>query len=428
MPDDTTLPERDVIVVGGGFGGLRAARDLADGGLSVVVLEARDRVGGRGLTSLLGGRLVELGGSWFTPHHHEVRSELARYQQPVRDFPTSLHTRWRTAGVLRYGLPVPWQDLGALERALVRVAEDAATLSSGAGGRAALSAAEYIASLAPPTAVRDFLTGWWQLMGGAPPERGAVADALAAIASHGGMTGLVTCLAHGPERGWSRLAEALAASPGVEVETGVEVGDVTSDATGATCRSRDRRVWRAAALIVAVPVNCLPTLRFSPALPDRIREAAGANAGAAVKVVLLARGVRPHGIAVGVGEGLHWWYIDDDLDGVVRITGFGWQDPAFDPSRRGDVERALAAFFPEARLVDYACHDWLGDPASRGTWLTAPAGRLDLVDPHRFRPFGRVAFAGSDVAEEEAGWFEGALRSGAAAAAHVTRLLASTPA
>jgi monoamine oxidase len=73
--------------------------------------------------------------------------------------------------------------------------------------------------------------------------------------------------------------------------------------------------------------------------------------------------------------------------------------------------------------VDWATHDWIGDPASRGTWLTAPAGHPELVDPERFRPFGRIAFAGSDVAHEQAGWFEGALRSGAAAAGHVDGLL-----
>ena len=45
-----------------------------------------------------------------------------------------------------------------------------------------------------------------------------------------------------------------------------------------------------------------------------------------------------------------------------------------------------------------------------------------LVDPERFDPVGRIAFAGSDLARKHAGWFEGALISGAAAAAHVRRL------
>lgn len=413
----------DVIVIGAGLAGLRAARDLAEVGRSVVVLEARERVGGRAYSARLEGRLVELGGSWFTPEHELVRAELERYGQPIRDYPQSLHLRWRTAGVLRHGLPVPWDELAVLERVLWAVARDAFVTGDEAERIWALSAADYIESLAPTPAVRDFLSGWWQLMGGAPPERGAVADALASIAGHGGLTGLVTCLAHGPANGWSSLAEMLARAPGVIVETGATVTSVARSDDGVTLQTRAGAALSARALVVAVPINCLPDIAFEPPLPERVSEAAGANAGAALKVVLLARDVAPHGIAVGAGHGLHWWYADDEVDGLVRLSGFGWETPEFDPSSRADVARALAAFFPEAELVAHLSHDWIADTASRGTWLTSRPGRLDLVDPVRFRPHGAIAFAGSDVAAEHAGWFEGALTTGAAAARHLAAFL-----
>jgi monoamine oxidase len=71
--------EHDVIVVGGGFAGLTAARELRAAGRRVLLLEGRDRLGGRTHTSDFAGAEVELGGAyvhWFQPH---VFAELTRY-------------------------------------------------------------------------------------------------------------------------------------------------------------------------------------------------------------------------------------------------------------------------------------------------------------------------------------------------------------
>ena len=68
----------DVVVVGGGLAGLTAARDLDGGGLSVIVVEAQDRVGGRVLNhTLSNGSIVELGGQWVGPTQDRVLSLAA---------------------------------------------------------------------------------------------------------------------------------------------------------------------------------------------------------------------------------------------------------------------------------------------------------------------------------------------------------------
>ncbi len=67
----------DVIVVGAGLSGLAAARRLVQRGAATVVLEARDRVGGRTLTADLAGHAVDLGGQFIGPGQDRIRA-LAR--------------------------------------------------------------------------------------------------------------------------------------------------------------------------------------------------------------------------------------------------------------------------------------------------------------------------------------------------------------
>jgi monoamine oxidase len=391
----------------------------------VTLLEARDRVGGRGLTVRLGSGIAELGGSWFTAGHHEVRAELARYGQPVRDYAPVAHARWRTGGELRRGLPVPWDELGALERILGRVAAESEAYAAGDASVAPGSGLAYIDGLDPPPATRDFLIGWWQLMAGAPPETAAAGELLGSIAAHGGPSGLITCLAHGPADGWSALAEALAGTTGVAVRLTTAVAAVSEQEGTVTVETAAGERLHGRAAVVAVPVNCLPQIAFAPPLPGAAAEASGANAGCAVKLVLLARGVEPRGLAVGHDPALplRWWYADEPCDGATRLVAFGWRD-GFDPNDPAQVPAALRGYFPEAELVEVAWHDWNADPYARGTWLTVPADRPHLFDdPAAFDLPGRVVLAGSDVAREEAGWFEGALRSGAAAAERVAAVL-----
>jgi monoamine oxidase len=410
----------DTVVVGAGFAGLRAARDLAEAGRSVLVLEARPRLGGRAWTRPFAGTgpPVEIGGSWFAHGHAKVRAELTRYGLATRSYGAPSCVRWRTGGELRDGLPVPFEELGALDAALVAIAADAASLEAGAlGERGSLSCAEYLRRLLVPQATREFLSAWWVMIGGTHPECGAVVDALGAIASHGGPTGLLTALRHAPAEGWSTLAQRMAETPGVQLRHGAQVRSVRQDDAGVDVALAGGPSFRAARAVLALPVNVLPDVDFDPALPGRTAESLGTNAGRGLKVWLRARGVPPGVLAAGAGDGLHWLYADRVLeDGDVLLIGFGYEDPGFDPTAHAHVERALRAFFPGAELVASDHHDWIADPYARGTWATAGVGRAELLTAARFPPHGRIAFATSDVAQDEPGWIEGALISGAAGA------------
>lgn len=87
----------DVVVIGAGFAGLTAARELVRQGLDVVVLEGRDRVGGRSSTTTLAGVPVDLGGTFVGPTQDAVlklAAELGCPTTPTYNAGTNL-IRWR---------------------------------------------------------------------------------------------------------------------------------------------------------------------------------------------------------------------------------------------------------------------------------------------------------------------------------------------
>jgi monoamine oxidase len=94
--------DADVVVIGAGFAGLVAARELGRAGLGVLVLEARDRVGGRTWTDRRLGHDLELGGTWVhwvQPHTwaEMTRYARARWMSSWRSLPTGSRRSWMTS-------------------------------------------------------------------------------------------------------------------------------------------------------------------------------------------------------------------------------------------------------------------------------------------------------------------------------------------
>ena len=77
----------DVVVIGGGFAGVTAAREASNAGLKTILLEARNRLGGRTFFSKFAGHDVELGGAWIHWTQPHVWSEVNHYRLPLKEEP-----------------------------------------------------------------------------------------------------------------------------------------------------------------------------------------------------------------------------------------------------------------------------------------------------------------------------------------------------
>jgi hypothetical protein len=165
---------------------------------------------------------------------------------------------------------------------------------------------------------------------------------------------------------------------------------------------------------------------FDPPLADPKRAAAERrHPGEVSKVLAIVRGAPTSYIGAG-------WDTPIQAAFVTKPAGDGRLFMGFSVEDRVDLEDgeaivgAVRAHLPDAEVVATAGHDWVSDPYAKGTWLSTPPtwfsdGTFEALHEHE----GRLAVAGSDIAAEGAGWIEGAIGSGVAAASYVQGLLAA---
>ena len=426
--------ETDVIVVGAGMAGAAAALKLAKAGKSVTIIEARDRCGGRGFMKPYAGdgatTVLEYGGAWITPWHDRIRALVKELGLSLRPRHPVTTRQWLRGGEIHTDASAAREDVTAHERAIARVAVDAILLKKGMAanekGEAlrGISFADYLDRLDCPKSTRDIFSAWWTVSGNGDHQTVAATEFLGSCSYDNGLAeGMIRFWTDTVMPGMGALADRMIEASGAKRILSSPVTRITKtdDAVAITCGDK---TYRAKACVLALGINQMKTLEFTPQLSQAKRDAiALGHGGRSFKLWIKAEGVPVGTLVTGEGSGIEFAFAERKAeDGSTLIVAFGLMNAANRPGDAQWVREQASRLFPNARVLSHDWHDWLDDPFARGTWVAALAGHEDGLESDNWQPEGRIAFASSDYAREQAGWFEGAVIAGEDAADAVLNL------
>jgi monoamine oxidase len=422
----TPGPAANVVVVGAGFAGLRAAALLARRGADVAVLEARDRVGGRVWSASPFGDeagTVERGGEYVLAGYRSLRRVAAAHGLALAPMGMS------------YGVREPRGGVPTTVRAVRRAAGAAAQAALSA--RAGASAADVFDQLScdgEDDAALAAFRARFEISSAAPATE-ITARALAEGATS--MSGRESSRVAG---GNQRIALALAVGLGPRVLLGRTVERVAQSASGVelTVRGREGRRDRltAAVCVLAVPLPHARRLLTGDRLPPTVQALMdGMGVGDAAKLHV-ALSERPEPSAVLDVPGRWWSWTARDVSGKVApvVHDFAGTRAALAALEvdRGPSEwlRRLTARRDDLALLreNAVLTAWHADPWALGAYshvrAGAPASAVSASDDGA-TTHGRIVLAGEWTAGDWNGLMEGALRSGERAARQALGLLRS---
>ncbi len=380
-------------MVGAGVAGLVAARRLADRGIDVVVLEARDRVGGRLWSYRMpNGEIVELGGEWISTTQTAVMGLADELGLELIDTGMDFITRDPVGG--------PAIAVEEHERLAGLLADR--MMEIGPVKLSSMSAEEVLDGLGNNGPAGSILRS--RLQGTAGAALGSIAAAEIGEEFGIGDDGSYIRI----DGGNDRLATAL--TPGLDVRLGLEAFSIRRTANDVTVETAGG-AFIASAVVLAVPLGVLKHLRFEPRLPNEVtRVLASLKMGVGIKVAM-GTAEPPPMFRRQDTDIPAWYWTGLGSSGSVRraVTGFAGSEAGVAPLRTNVMFR-LARAAPEA-MLDGApiVADWGSDPLAGGSYsLIGPGQRATLEV--LIRPVGRVFFAGEHV--NGSGTIDGAIRSG----------------
>jgi len=447
----------DVLVVGAGIAGLIAARELVAAGRTVVVLEARDRVGGRTWSRRLDdATVVDVGGQWIGPQQLRMAKLVA--ELGLETFPTYNEgdnilrfgeTQGRYRGTIPRINPFVLADMGQAQLRFDRLARRVPLGAPWSAARAddwdSQTFETWIRRNCATPKARSLMRLYSAAVFAAEPADFSLLHALFYTHSGSGVD-VLAGTANGAQQdrfveGAQSVSARLTGVLGDVVHLSTPVRSITQDERGVTVTADGLRVT-CRRVIVAIPPTLAGRIAYEPALPaarDQLMQRTPAGSVIKGNVIYDTPFWREDGLT-GQATGDR---------GPVKIT-FDNSPPSGSPGvllafleganarrlsavsmteRRDAVVESLVSFFGSraARPVEYVEVDWSAEQWTRGCYgAHFPTSVWTQYGPALRKPVGRLHWAGTETATVWNGYMDGAVQSGERAAAEVLSADGST--
>ncbi|MGB7369899.1 flavin monoamine oxidase family protein [Erythrobacter sp.] len=443
----------ETIIIGAGFAGLAAARALKKGGeKSILLLEARDRVGGRAMPGIVAGVTVDFGGMWMGPTQSRLKQLASEFG--VRTYRTNLEGKgvFRIGGSEDHG---PGEDFRRLfnlfegldylyvSRKIERLSATLECTSPWDHPRAsfldALTVEQWLQTNIRTAKLRSLFRIACTTLLCADTTQVSMLFFIHYIKSGDGLEPILSAGDGGAqhllfEGGLHQIAQRMAQDVGDDLRLNDAVRSIEWGEGGVNIQSASG-CHEAQKTIIAIPATMVAKTHFSPPLPraksalhDRI------SMGSAIKYWVAFES------PFWRDAGFNGLIIRDDVPcapcfdvtppgaKVGLLAGFFDGDHAIDhgddprEARKALVIQMLTDHFGEPALspIDYVDIDWVAEEWSAGCYgAYAPPGVLARYGKWLRMPIGPLHWAGTESAARWTGYIEGAIRSGERAAEEV---------